>query len=107
MTLRNLVLTILLSAPPAGAQLPNSELPKTIPVLRSDPHRLCPSDSAVSEANQLPANSLDVFILQVMSTYRIPGVSACAFHDGQIMADGAPESVLADPEVRRTVLGKV
>jgi len=29
------------------------------------------------------------------------------FHEGQIIADGEPESVLEDPEVKRTVLGKV
>jgi branched-chain amino acid transport system ATP-binding protein len=29
------------------------------------------------------------------------------FHEGQVIADGAPESVLVDPEVRRLVLGKV
>jgi branched-chain amino acid transport system ATP-binding protein len=29
------------------------------------------------------------------------------FNDGLIIADGEPDSVLADPEVIRTVLGKV
>jgi branched-chain amino acid transport system ATP-binding protein len=29
------------------------------------------------------------------------------FDEGRIIADGEPEAVLADPEVRKTVLGKV
>jgi ABC-type branched-subunit amino acid transport system ATPase component len=42
--------------------------------------------------------------MEVVQRY---GRRVLVFDNGGVLADGAPESVLADPEVRRAVLGRV
>ena len=48
-----------------------------------------------------------IFVEHDMEVIQRYAERVLVFNDGQIIADGEPDSVLADPEVRRTVLGKV
>jgi branched-chain amino acid transport system ATP-binding protein len=48
-----------------------------------------------------------VFVEHDMEVVQRYGLRVLVFNDGQVIADGEPENVLADPEVRRTLLGKV
>ncbi len=48
-----------------------------------------------------------IFIEHDMEVVQRYAKRVLVFHDGRIIADDTPENVLADPEVRRTVLGKV
>jgi branched-chain amino acid transport system ATP-binding protein len=48
-----------------------------------------------------------IFVEHDMEVIQRYAQRVLVFNEGQIIADGQPESVLADPEVRRTVLGKV
>jgi len=48
-----------------------------------------------------------IFVEHDMEVIQRYAQRVLVFNDGRIIADGEPESVLADPEVRRTVLGKV
>ncbi len=48
-----------------------------------------------------------IFVEHDMEVIQRYAQRVLVFNDGRIIADGEPESVLADPEVRRNVLGKV
>ena len=48
-----------------------------------------------------------IFIEHDMEVVQRYAKRVLVFDEGRIIADGEPEGVLADPEVRRTVLGKV
>ncbi len=48
-----------------------------------------------------------IFVEHDMEVVQRYATRVLVFHDGRIIADDTPENVLADPEVRRTVLGKV
>ena len=48
-----------------------------------------------------------IFVEHDMEVIQRYAQRVLVFNDGRIIADDEPESVLADPEVRRTVLGKV
>ena len=48
-----------------------------------------------------------IFVEHDMEVIQRYAERVLVFNDGRIIADDEPESVLADPEVRRTVLGKV
>jgi len=48
-----------------------------------------------------------IFVEHDMEVVQRYAKRVLVFHDGRIIADNEPETVLADPEVRRTVLGKV
>jgi len=48
-----------------------------------------------------------IFVEHDMEVIQRYAKRVLVFDEGRIIADGEPESVLADPEVRRTVLGKV
>ena len=47
-----------------------------------------------------------IFVEHDMDVVQRYGRRVLVFADGRVAADGDPESVLADPEVRRTVLGR-
>jgi branched-chain amino acid transport system ATP-binding protein len=46
-----------------------------------------------------------IFVEHDMEVVQRYGLRVLVFHDGKVIADGKPERVLADPEVRKTVLG--
>ena len=46
-----------------------------------------------------------VFVEHDMEVVQRYGLRVLVFNDGQVIADGKPDSVLADPEVRKTLLG--
>ena len=48
-----------------------------------------------------------IFVEHDMEVVRRYGKRVLAFDDGRVIADGEPERVLADPEVREAVLGRV
>jgi branched-chain amino acid transport system ATP-binding protein len=48
-----------------------------------------------------------IFVEHDMEVIQRYAKRVMVFNDGRIIADGEPDSVLEDPEVRRTVLGKV
>jgi len=48
-----------------------------------------------------------IFVEHDMEVVQRYGWRVLVFDEGQIIADGKPESVLADPEVRKTMFGKV
>ncbi len=48
-----------------------------------------------------------IFVEHDMEVVQRYGRRVLVFDEGQIIADGEPDSVLADPEVKRIVLGKV
>lgn len=48
-----------------------------------------------------------IFVEHDMEVIQRYAQRVLVFNDGTIIADGEPDAVLADPEVRRTVLGKV
>ena len=48
-----------------------------------------------------------IFVEHDMEVVQRYGRRVLAFDNGQVIADGKPETVLADPEVRRSVLGRV
>ncbi len=48
-----------------------------------------------------------IFVEHDMEVIQRYAKRVLVFDDGRIIADGEPEAVLADPEVRKTVLGKV
>lgn len=48
-----------------------------------------------------------VFVEHDMEVVQRYGRRVLAFNDGRVIADGAPAKVLADPEVRKAVLGQV
>ena len=48
-----------------------------------------------------------IFVEHDMEVVQRYGRRVLVFDNGGVLADGAPESVLADPEVRRAVLGRV
>jgi branched-chain amino acid transport system ATP-binding protein len=48
-----------------------------------------------------------IFVEHDMEVVQRYGRRVLAFNDGKVIADGTPESVLADPEVRKAVLGRV
>lgn len=47
-----------------------------------------------------------IFVEHDMEVVQRYGWRVLVFNEGQVIADGKPESVLADPEVRRTMLGE-
>ena len=47
-----------------------------------------------------------LFVEHDMEVVQRYGRRVLAFNDGRVIADGTPESVLADPEVRKAVLGR-
>ena len=47
-----------------------------------------------------------IFVEHDMEVVQRYGRRVMAFDDGKVIADGAPEAVLADPEVRRALLGR-
>lgn len=47
-----------------------------------------------------------IFVEHDMEVVQRYGRRVLAFDNGQVIADGGPEAVLADPEVRRAVLGR-
>jgi len=47
-----------------------------------------------------------IFVEHDMEVVQRYGRRVLAFNDGQVIADGAPDAVLADPEVRKAVLGR-
>lgn len=48
-----------------------------------------------------------IFVEHDMEVVQRYGRRVLAFNDGRVIADGKPEAVLADPEVRKAVLGRV
>ncbi|MCI0547272.1 MAG: ABC transporter ATP-binding protein [Candidatus Rokubacteria bacterium] len=48
-----------------------------------------------------------IFVEHDMEVVQRYGRRVLAFNDGRVIADGRPEAVLADPEVRKAVLGRV
>ncbi|MBI4242381.1 MAG: hypothetical protein HY613_11765 [Candidatus Rokubacteria bacterium] len=48
-----------------------------------------------------------IFVEHDMEVVQRYGRRVLVFDNGQVIADGKPESVLADPEVRKAVLGHV
>ena len=48
-----------------------------------------------------------IFVEHDMEVVQRYGRRVLAFDDGRVIADGTPETVLADPEVRKAVLGRV
>ncbi len=48
-----------------------------------------------------------IFVEHDMEVVQRYGRRVLAFNDGRVIADGTPDSVLADPEVRKAVLGRV
>jgi len=48
-----------------------------------------------------------LFVEHDMEVVRRYGRRVLAFNDGRVIADGRPEAVLADPDVRKAVLGRV
>ena len=48
-----------------------------------------------------------IFVEHDMEVVQRYGRRVLAFNDGRVIADGTPEVVLADPEVRKAVLGRV
>jgi branched-chain amino acid transport system ATP-binding protein len=48
-----------------------------------------------------------IFVEHDMEVVQRYGGRVLAFNDGRVIADGRPEAVLADPEVRKAVLGRV
>lgn len=48
-----------------------------------------------------------IFVEHDMEVVQRYGRRVLAFDDGRVIADGPPEAVLADPEVRKAVLGRV
>ena len=48
-----------------------------------------------------------LFVEHDMEVVQRYGRRVLAFNDGRVIADGTPDSVLADPEVRKAVLGRV
>lgn len=46
-----------------------------------------------------------IFVEHDMEVVQRYGLRVLVFNDGQVIADGKPESVLADPEVRKILLG--
>lgn len=47
-----------------------------------------------------------IFVEHDMEVVQRYGLRVLVFDEGRVIADGKPESVLADPEVRRTMLGE-
>ncbi len=47
-----------------------------------------------------------IFVEHDMEVVQRYGRRVLAFNDGKVIADGTPEAVLADPEVRKAVLGR-
>ena len=48
-----------------------------------------------------------IFVEHDMDVVQRYGRRVLAFNDGRVIADGRPEAVLADPDVRKAVLGRV
>ena len=48
-----------------------------------------------------------IFVEHDMEVVQRYGRRVLAFNDGRVIADGKPEAVLADPDVRKAVLGRV
>jgi branched-chain amino acid transport system ATP-binding protein len=48
-----------------------------------------------------------LFVEHDMEVVQRYGRRVLAFNDGRVIADGRPEAVLADPDVRKAVLGRV
>jgi branched-chain amino acid transport system ATP-binding protein len=48
-----------------------------------------------------------IFVEHDMEVVQRYGRRVLAFNDGRVIADGRPEAVLADPDVRKAVLGRV
>ncbi len=48
-----------------------------------------------------------IFVEHDMEVVQRYGRRVLAFDNGRVIADGKPETVLADPEVRKAVLGRV
>ncbi len=48
-----------------------------------------------------------IFVEHDMEVVQRYGQRVLAFNDGRVIADGRPEAVLADPDVRKAVLGRV
>jgi branched-chain amino acid transport system ATP-binding protein len=48
-----------------------------------------------------------IFVEHDMDVVQRYGRRVLAFNDGRVIADGKPEAVLADPDVRKAVLGRV
>ncbi|MEE9568806.1 MAG: ABC transporter ATP-binding protein, partial [Candidatus Binatia bacterium] len=48
-----------------------------------------------------------IFVEHDMEVVQRYAKRVLVFHDGRIIADDTPKNVLDDPEVKRTVLGKV
>jgi len=47
-----------------------------------------------------------IFVEHDMEVVQRYGRRALAFNDGRVIADGTPQAVLDDPEVRKAVLGR-
>jgi branched-chain amino acid transport system ATP-binding protein len=47
-----------------------------------------------------------LFVEHDMEVVQRYGRRVLAFNDGRVIADGGPEAVLTDPEVRKAVLGR-
>jgi branched-chain amino acid transport system ATP-binding protein len=48
-----------------------------------------------------------IFVEHDMEVVQRYGRRVLAFDEGRVIADGAPAAVLADPDVRKAVLGRV
>ncbi|MDI6752954.1 MAG: ABC transporter ATP-binding protein [Thermodesulfobacteriota bacterium] len=53
------------------------------------------------------SNVTTIFVEHDMEVVQRYGWRVLVFDEGQVIADGKPDNVLADPEVRKTVLGRV